>query len=152
MKESTMQEIRNFLNCDTIAMAGVSRKNESFSANAVKHLEKNGYKIMKINPNIAGDDIPEGWYANITDLPEGVNNLLVVTNPKDSGRVIDDALAKGIGNIWIQQKSETGAVMEKLESSGCNYVWNRCIIMMTNPTGFHKFHYFMTRLFRKLPK
>ena len=152
MKTVSMQNINEFLDCDTIVVAGASRKPASFSAEAIKHLNSQGYKTIPLNVNIPDSELPEGWYNSFDKLPVEVSNLLVLTNSKVTDSVIDKAIEIGFKQIWIQQKSDTKYAIEKAESSGANVIHGKCIIMFTNPTGFHKFHFYLTKIFKKLPR
>lgn len=51
MNKVTKANIDSFLSCKTIAVAGVSRSENSFSISVVRHLERLGYEVLQINPN-----------------------------------------------------------------------------------------------------
>ena len=53
MEKNTRQEIDRFLECRTIAVAGASRKEKSFSASAIKHLKEIGCNVFSVNPCLA---------------------------------------------------------------------------------------------------
>ncbi len=63
------------------------------------------------------------------------------------------ALDKGIRNIWIQQRSDTGEALELLKDTDVNLIHNQCILMYAGPVkGPHKFHRFINKVFGKYPK
>ena len=151
MERNTRKDIEQFLECRTIVVAGASRKAKSFSASVILHLESIGYNILSVNPNFSENSLERNEYKSMTDLPEGVNNLLVLTSPLQTASVMKQAMEKGIGNIWIQQKSDTPEALEIGKQAGINLISNQCIFMFTQPDGIHKFHYGMKKLFRTIP-
>ena len=152
MQLISIQHIDRFLNCKLIAVAGASRKEKSFSASAITHLRDIGYTVLSINPNYVENSVAGNEFKSIKDLPKGVNNLLVLTNPSQTLSVVKEAIEGGIKNIWVQQKSETPEVIALCVSSKVNLIYNQCIFMFTHPEGMHKFHYQMKKFFGALPK
>ena len=151
MEKNTQNEIDQFLECRTMAVAGVSRKEKSFSASAIKHLEALGYDILQVNPNFEDPIFEKNEFKTLAELPEGINHLLVLTNPLQTASVIKLAIEKGIANIWIQQKSDTPEALELCREHHINLVHHHCIFMFTQPEGIHKFHYGMKKFFKTIP-
>ncbi len=152
MEKVTRQEIDSFLNCTTIAVAGASRKEKSFSASAIAHLKEKGYTVLSVNPNFTENNPEKNEYRLLADIPEGVDHLLVLTAPAHTTDVIRQAIEKGIGNIWIQQKSDTPEALDLCRKQNINLVTNHCIFMFSHPEGFHKFHYGMKKFFGTVPR
>lgn len=146
-----MKGIREFLDCKKIAVAGVSRKKGAFSVTVAEHLESLGYEVARINPNFQKGRDSLNEYSTISELPSDFERVIVLTNSKNSADVVSAITAKGIKQIWIQQKSENSEVMNMLASYDCNLVWGRCIFMFTNPKGIHKFHYSLSKFFGRVP-
>jgi predicted CoA-binding protein len=82
-----------------------------------------------------------------------VEHLYIVTPAKETARVVEDAVAYGIKQIWIQQKSETPAALELARQSGIPVIHGRCMMMFAEPVGsIHGFHRWISRLFGQYPK
>ena len=152
MQIISIQNIDRFVNCKVIAVAGASRKDKSFSASAIEHLKTIGYNVLSINPNFEENSSDRNEYKSVSDLPKGVNNLLVLTNPTQTLSVVKSAIELGIKNIWIQQKSETSEIITLCKSNNVNLIYNQCIFMFTQPEGIHKFHYNIKKFFGGVPK
>ena len=152
MQLISIQNIDRFLNCKIIAVAGASRKEKSFSSTAIVHLRAIGYTVLSINPNFVENNTNRNEFKSVSDLPKGVNNLLVLTNPAQTLSVVESAVESGIKNIWIQHKSETPEVIALCSSSKVNLIYNQCIFMFSQPEGIHKFHYHLKKLFGAVPK
>jgi predicted CoA-binding protein len=149
MKTITLYQIETFLNCKTIAIAGASRNAKSFSAQVAVHLKKLGYSLFLINPNF---EQTEQKLISISNLPEGINNLLIITPKNQTESVLKQAIDKGIKNIWIQQTSDTPEAITLGLENNINLIYRQCIFMFTQPTGIHKFHYGLKKFFGSVPK
>ena len=148
---STLKQINEFLNYQPIALVGVSRNPKKFGRIAFEELTRKGLRVMAINPNI--DSINGSiCYAGIKDLPANVKSLIIMTNKNQTAQVVEDALAKGIENIWIQQSSDTPEALALLKDKEVNLITKQCILMHHKPNGFHKFHRNLKALFGGMPR
>jgi len=151
MELITQHQIDHFLQGKTVAIAGASRKPNSFSAQVAKHLEQRGYNLWYVNPQF--DQTTTSQQVNsISKLPETVKHLLVLTNKSQTEQVMQQAIEKGIKNIWIQQQSETPNALKMGIENQINTIHHQCIFMFTQPTGIHKFHRGIKQFFGGLPK
>jgi len=137
-----------FIESKTYAIAGVSRNKKKFGNYVFRQLKEKGYQLFPVNPNTA--EI-EGvtCYANITALPADISHLIVLTPKKETMFVVEEAVKKGIKNIWVQQSSETREVMDFANGKDSNFVFKKCIMMYAQPKGMHKFHRFVNDLIKK---
>jgi len=152
MQPITQQQINRFLAGKTIAIAGASRNGKSFSAEVAKHLKELNYTLWFVNPNFEIDDPQNLKVQSVKKLPDHVKHLLVLTPATETGSVVKQAIEKGMDNIWIQQKSETSEALELAQTSNVNLIHHQCIFMFTQPSGVHKFHHTIKRVFGSLPK
>ncbi len=151
LKRITRQDIDNFLSADTLAIAGASRNEKSFSASLINHLRLKGYNVMSVNPNFEETNLAKSEFKSIADLPKEANNIVVLTSPSRTASVVRQAIEKGVKNIWIQQKSETPEAILLCDEAGINLISHHCIFMFSQAQGVHKFHYNIMRFFGKLP-
>jgi len=148
----TQHQIDHFLQGKTIAIAGASRKEKSFSAQVAKHLEQLGYNIWYVNPNFKTTNAALNQVSSISELPGNVNHAIILTNKSQTGQVMQQAVEKGIKNVWIQQQSETPEALKMGIDNQINTIHHQCIFMFTQPTGIHKFHRQIKHFFGRLPK
>ena len=148
---TTKKQIDQFLANEPIAMAGVSRNPKKFGRIAYEELSGKGLKLMPINPNL---DTINGsvCYAGVKNLPDTVKSLIIMTKKDQTAQVVEDALAKGIKNIWIQQSSDTPETLALLQGKEVNLITKQCILMHHHPNGFHKFHRNLKAFFGGMPK
>ncbi len=148
---TTKLQIEQFLAVQPIAMAGVSRNPKKFGRVAYEELTRKGLNIIPINPNIESIN-GTTCYADISHLPAEVKSLLIMTKKDQTAKVVEDALARGIKNIWIQQSSDTPEALALLKGKDVNLVTKQCILMHHKPDSFHKFHRNLKRFFGGMPK
>lgn len=151
MQPITQQQINRFVYGKTIAIVGASRNQKSFSAQVAKHLKELNYKLWFVNPNYETDEPQNQKVQSIKRLPADIKHVLVLTPAIETEAIVKQAIEKGIDNIWIQQQSETAAAIELALTSHVNLIHHQCIFMFTQPTGIHKFHYTIKKVFGSLP-
>ncbi|MEE2746532.1 MAG: CoA-binding protein [Pseudomonadota bacterium] len=115
----------------TIAMVGVSPNIMRPSHFAMKYLKTKGYRIIPINPAIAGQQLMgEPVYASLHEVPHGFDMVDIFRNSLAAGKISNEAIelkqSKGIKVIWMQlgvrnQKAETRAT-----KAGLKVVMDRC--------------------------
>lgn len=152
MQLITQQQINRFVAGKTIAIVGASRNEKSFSAEVAKHLAELNYKLWFVNPNYETDEPQNSKVQSIKNLPKDVKHLLVLTPATETEAVVKQAIDKGMDNVWIQQKSETSAAIELALKNNVNLIHHQCIFMFTQPTGIHKFHHRLKKIFGVMPK
>ena len=105
-----------------------------------------------INPNL--DHINgETCYKNVASLPDNVERLYIVTPKDQTAGVLKDAAAKGIRNVWIQQRSEDDEAVRLAVENNINLIQKECMFKFVEPvTGPHAFHRFISKLFGSYPK
>ena len=91
----------------TIAMVGASPKWNRPSYFAMKYLQEKGYRVVPVNPRVAGEEIlGETVYADLASIPGPVDMVDIFRASKDAGAIVDQSLAvaaeKGISVIWMQ--------------------------------------------------
>lgn len=150
--KASQTQIRQFLDTKRMAVAGVSRDPKKFGHQVFAKLKEHGYELFPINPNAGEkDDLP--FILKISDLPEEVKHLLIVTKKSETEKVVMEAIAHGIDQIWIQQMSDTPKALTIANEAGIKLVAGECIFMWVDPvTGVHKFHRAVKKFFGRLPR
>src|ERR1700760_1920751 len=87
--------IRGILNTvKTIAMVGISPKENRPSYFAFKYLLERGYRMIPVNPGQAGKEIlGQKVYATLAEIPEPVDMVDVFRASPFAPGVVDEALA-----------------------------------------------------------
>lgn len=148
---TTKANIDDFLAQKTLAVVGVSRNGKKYGNAAFKTLKSKGYKLIPVNPN-AETIQGEKCYHSLAELPVPVDGVLIVTHPKDTEKLVQDAVKAGIKRVWMQQGAQSDIAIEYCEKHGIKAVYKQCILMFAQPTGMHGFHRWVKGVFGTLPK
>ena len=148
---NTMKQINQFLDCQPIALVGVSRNPKKFGYAAFRELKEKGMRIIPVNPE-ADEIMGEKVYPNVSSLPQDVKAIIIMTKKDKTLSVVREAAARGISEIWIQQMADSREVIDELKGTDINYITGECILMHYKPNSIHKFHRNLLKFFGRLPK
>jgi predicted CoA-binding protein len=122
--------IRSILNTvKSIAMVGISPKDNRPSYFAFKYLLERGYRMIPVNPGQAGKDIlGQKVYAKLADIPEPVDMVDIFRASQYALAIVDEALAMTPRPpvIWMQLGVRNDEAAAKAEAAGLKVVMNRC--------------------------
>src|SRR5476651_1274459 len=122
--------IRGILNTvKTIAMVGISPKDNRPSYFAFKYLLERGYRMIPVNPGRAGKEIlGQKVYAKLTDIPEPVDMVDIFRASQFVMPIVQEAvlLKPKPQVIWMQLTIRDDAAAAFAEAAGIKVVMNRC--------------------------
>jgi predicted CoA-binding protein len=122
--------IRGILNTvKTVAMVGISPKDNRPSYFAFKYLLERGYRMIPVNPGQTGGDIlGQKVYAKLADIPEPVDMVDVFRGPQFAVGIVKEALALKPPPqvIWMQLSVRNDEAAKLAEDAGLKVVMNRC--------------------------
>lgn len=154
---STMKEtVNNFLAQERIAVVGVSRSGDA-AANAIyKKLRETGYQVFPVNPNaqeIEGDTC----YANVGSIPDGVDGVVIATQPQVTDQIVRECAAAGISKVWMHRSFGEGSVspeaVDYCRTHNITVIPGGCPMMFCEPVDMgHKCIRWILNLTGGLPK
>ena len=122
--------IRGILNTvKTIAMVGVSAKDSRPSYFAFKYLLERGYRMIPVNPGLAGKDLlGQKAYARLADIPEPVDMVDIFRASAFALPIVEEALKMQPRPrvVWMQLGVRNDAAAALAEQNGMKVVMNRC--------------------------
>jgi uncharacterized protein len=122
--------IRGILNTvKTIAMVGLSPKDNRPSYFAFKYLLERGYRMIPVNPGQAGGAIlGQKVYAKLADIPEPVDMVDIFRASQFALGIVEAALAMKPRPwvIWMQLGVRNDDAARLAEANGLKVVMNRC--------------------------
>jgi predicted CoA-binding protein len=122
--------VRGILNTvKTIAMVGISPKDNRPSYFAFKYLLERGYCILPVNPGHAGKDIlGQRVYAKLSEIPDPIDMVDIFRASHYASGVVDEALTitPRPAVIWMQLGVRDDEAAAKAEAAGIKVVMNRC--------------------------
>jgi predicted CoA-binding protein len=122
--------IRGILNTvKTIAMVGASAKDNRPSYFAFKYLLERGYRMIPVNPGLAGKDLlGQRIYARLSEIPEPVDMVDVFRAAPYALPIVQEALTLKPKPqvIWMQLGVRNDEAAALAEANGMKVVMNRC--------------------------
>ena len=118
---SLQKRINQFLDGDKFAVVGASRQRAKYGNKVLRSYAQKGLTAHPVNPNA---DTVEGLPAvrTLADLPESVHGVSVVTPPSVTEKIVKEAHAAGIENIWMQPGAESEAAVARAEELGLHVI------------------------------
>ena len=122
--------IRGILNTvKTIAMVGMSPKENRPSYFAFKYLLERGYRMIPVNPGQAGKEIlGQTCYASLADIPEPVDMIDIFRGSQQVPPIVEEALKLQPRPqvIWMQLTVRNEEAARRAEEAGLKVVMDRC--------------------------
>lgn len=120
-------EIREILNrCRTIAIVGISPKEQRDSNMVARYLREKGFIIVPVNPG-QKEILGEKCYKSLREIPCRPDMVNLFLNPERIPPVVDQAIAINTGVIWMQLGIVHNQAAEKAREKGIKVVMNKCI-------------------------
>ena len=113
----------------TIAMVGISPKENRPSYFAFKYLLERGYRMIPVNPGQAGKIIlGQKVYARLSDIPDPVDMVDIFRASEHVLPVVREALTLKSRPrvIWMQLGVRNNEAANLAETAGLKVVMNRC--------------------------
>lgn len=115
----------------TIAVVGMSPREDRPSWGVARYLQSQGYRIIPVNPGQAGKQLlGETVYADLASIPADIRVDMVDVFRRSEAvpAVVDEAITAlpDLKVIWMQIGVMNDEAAEKARSHGLSVVQNRC--------------------------
>nr|WP_245408747.1 CoA-binding protein [Variibacter gotjawalensis] len=113
----------------SIAIVGVSPKDNRPSYFAFKYLLERGYKMYAVNPGQTGKDLlGRKFYAKLADIPDPIDMVDMFRAAPYADGVVEEALAlkPRPAVFWMQLGVRNDEAAAKAEAGGMKVVMDRC--------------------------
>jgi predicted CoA-binding protein len=136
MAQSTREKIRQFLEAPAYAVVGASSNPRKWSHKCFLCYRENNLKAYAVNPN-EPEVLGDRTYPTLLSLPEAVQSISIITPPPVTENIVDDAIASGVKNIWMQPGAESLDAVRKAEAAGLNVIYGGpCLLVELGWSGF----------------
>jgi len=112
----------------TIAVVGLSDDPSKASHGVSAYMQAHGYRILPVNPGIASA-LGEKSYASLSELPVRPDVVNVFRLPKYIPAIVNEMLALGLKDLWVQMGIWNDEAAAKAEAGGIRVVMDRCIMV-----------------------
>lgn len=112
----------------TIAVVGLSPKEDRASHRVAAYLQAQGYTIIPVNPgqeNILG----EKSYPNLAAIPAGtVDTVQIFRRAEDVPPIVAQAIELGAGAVWMQEGIASEEAARQAREAGLDVVMDHCMM------------------------
>ena len=116
-----LEESRN------VAVVGLSERTHRTSHAIARTLQRLGYRIFPVNPNLTEPVLGEEPYATVEEIPEHVDIVNVFRRSEKVPPVARDAVAAGAKALWMQMGVINEEAARYAEEHGLTVIMDRCI-------------------------
>jgi predicted CoA-binding protein len=102
-------------------VVGASQDRSKYGNKVLRVYVQNNRDVLPINPTAAE---VEGFtaYPDLASAPGEFDGVSIITPPKVTERVVSDAIARGIKNIWMQPGAESTSAIDAARAAGTNVI------------------------------
>lgn len=110
-----------------IAVVGCSNKPARTSYMIAEALQKAGYRIFPVNPNLNEPVLGEKPYASLTEIGEPIDIVNVFRRSEHVFPVAKEAVKAGAKALWLQEGVIHEEAARYAEEHGLIVIMDRCI-------------------------
>ncbi len=115
------QQIEQFLASPAFGVVGASSNRDKYGNKVLRCYQQNNRSVIPVHPKEKQVEGVE-CVASVTDLPDNVESISIITPPAVTEKVVEQAAAKGIKNIWMQPGAESPAAVRYCEEQDLNVI------------------------------
>ena len=114
-------------NARNIAVVGCSDRPSRPSYGVSAFLQRHGYRILPVNPQITGERVHNEFvWRDLDQLGVPIDIVDIFRRPMAAGEAVDEAIAAGAKAVWLQIGVINEEAAARAEAAGLKVVMNRC--------------------------
>lgn len=110
----------------TVAVVGISHKEERDSNKVARYLQQHGYKMIPVNPKYK-EVLGETCYPDLKSIPGHVDVVDIFRNVEAIPPIVDEAIEIGAGTVWMQLGLSHEEAATKARAAGVRVVMDKCM-------------------------
>lgn len=110
----------------TIAIVGISPKEDRPSFIVGSYLKDHGYRVIPVNPAFA-EIIGEKSYPDLSSIPEKVDVVDIFRRSNEVVPIIEESIKIGAKAVWMQEGVENSQAARLAANAGLPVVMNKCM-------------------------
>lgn len=127
--------IEKFLQSPEFAVIGASSNRNKYGNKVLRCYIQHQMKVYPVHPS---EDEVEGLtvFSSVMELPNEVKSISIITPPQITEEVVNEAIKRGIQNIWMQPGAESQQAIQNCIDHQINVIAKGpCILVVL---GFHE--------------
>ncbi len=121
MASSSQEKIDSFLASKRFAVVGASQDRSKYGNKVLRVYMQNDREVVPINPT-ATEVEGLAAYRDLASAPGTIDAVSIVTPPPVTERVVQDAIQRGIKQIWMQPGAESQKAIKAAEAAGASVI------------------------------
>ena len=114
-------------NARNIAVVGCSDRPDRASYGVSAFLQRHGYRILPVNPQITGERVhSEFVWRDLHQIGVPIDIVDIFRRPMAAGEAVDEAIAVGAKAVWLQLGVINEEAAARAEAAGLQVVMDRC--------------------------
>ena len=124
------EQIALFLHAEAFAVVGASANRDKYGNKVLRCYRQNQHRAIPVNPT-ATEIEGQGCLPSVDLLPDEVASISIITPPQVTERVVQQAIARGIKNIWMQPGAESEQAVTACRQAGINVIADgSCVLVV----------------------
>lgn len=128
-------QLERFLSSPAFGVAGASTHRDKYGNKVLRCYLQHGRRAIPVNPR---EPVIEGipCVGSVADLPAEVKSLSLITPPLVTEQIVEQAIARGIENVWMQPGAESAKAVARCREAGVNVIADgTCVLVVL---GYHE--------------
>jgi predicted CoA-binding protein len=122
--------IAEFLAAPAFGVAGASKNRDKYGNKVLRCYQLNGRTVVPVNP-VEAEIEGVACVKSVSELPAEVQSLSIITPPQVTEQVVEQAITRGIKNIWMQPGAQSAAAIAACEQAGINLIADgSCVLVV----------------------
>ncbi|KJS15859.1 MAG: CoA-binding protein [Peptococcaceae bacterium BRH_c4b] len=113
----------------TIAVVGLSAKPHRASYRVAEYMQKEGYRIIPVNPSLKQEVLGERAYPDLASVPEKIDIVNIFRKSEDVPAVVEDALPVNPRCIWMQLGIVNEGAAARATENGIAVIMDLCLMV-----------------------
>ena len=118
---SIQKLIDQYMESGPYAVVGASTNREKFGNKVLRAYMDRGLTVHPVNPR-AGEIEGLPAFKDLASLPERVRGISVITPPKITEAVVEEAARAGVEFVWMQPGAESDAAVHRAGELGLKVI------------------------------
>ncbi len=125
-----IERIDTFLGAAAFGVVGASSKPYKYGNKVLRCYQQNQRHVVPVNP-VEKEIEGLACVSSVADLPEEVVSISIITPPQVTEKVVVQAIARGIKNVWMQPGAESAQAVAVCEQAGVNVIADgSCVLVV----------------------
>lgn len=135
MRRPVPDIIESFLERGPYAVVGASTNRSKYGNRVLRSYQQRGWEVYAVNPNATEVEGLKA-YPDLRSLPEVPRAISIITPPRITEKVMEEAVQLGVRFAWMQPGAESPAAVQTGENGGMELIADgSCFLVVA---GFHQ--------------